>query len=257
MQKIARRSFCGTALMAFPLLGLSFQDNEGTGASDRVLDSIADEFARITTDGAQHGFRAEHFRRYASNMRIFDAHMEGRGVNKETNRKLEEEDYPQLNPVRTAQSVVEFWKKHGLYFDQDDLAGSLSIDVKSYKSLKSAIKKNGGVRKLHAKIADSFERKAKEFEAAAYHGGPRIKAGRVTIPRSEVSGRPLFVPAQFDVSMFAGFSLDCLCRAMIIEGSLLSLLCVVGLLPCCEIAAFLLAFEKLMEGLGMCSPNGC
>ena len=258
MQKIARRMFCGTALMAFPMLALPLEKNENGGPSDSMLDIIADEFTRITADGAQNGFTAEHFRRYAANMRFYDAHLEIRGMNKELNSRMDDDDFHKLKPGRAAQITAEYWRKHGIYFDSDDLASGLFLDWQTYRSLKMAIKKHGGVHKIHERIADALDRKAKEFDAAVFRGGPAFKEGRVSFPKSGVTSRSDYMAVQYDVSMFLGVNLDCLCRALIVEGSILSLMCITGLcVPCCGPAAFMLAFEKLMEGLSMCSSSAC
>jgi hypothetical protein len=260
MEKTTRRMFCGTAIMAAPALTLLAKDREIEGgfsdSSDPIFDALAGEFTRVTTDGAQFGFKSEHFRRYAGFMRILDAHMEGKGLNRELNKSMDEDDFHRLDPVRAAKSTVEYWRKHNVEMREDELTERLMVDWRSYSEIKKAIKKQGGVHALNVKVAELFERKAKEYETSSFRGGPVIREGRVSFPRQ--SDRPLFMKAQYEWlgTIVLGVDIDCLCKAMVTVGSLFSLLCI-GFPVACIPAAIFLAIEKLMEGFDFCDPHKC
>jgi len=260
MQKIARRMFCGAAIAAFPLLrsysrGADFQDD----SPDFVLDTLADEIARITADGAENGFRAEHFRRYAGVIRTFDAHLEDKGTNGEVNKKLDEDDAHRMDPAAAARVIAEYWKKKGLVFNEDDLTASLTIDSRAYGETKRAIKRQGGVRMIHKAVAEVFERKAKEAENAAFRGGPAKHNGRIFVGNPGASRQPEFMAVQFDYTYMNGTSVDCLCKAMVTEGVLLTMACLLcpGCQALCVPAGIMLAIEKLMEAMATCMPQRC
>ncbi len=256
MENISRRRFCGTALLALPLLCLHAQGAEDLpDDSDGVLDALADEITRIAADGAQNGFKAEHFRRCAGVIRTFDARLEEKGTNRNLNSRLEDDDYYKLNASVAAQRAVDYWDKHGMHFNKDDLMAQLTMSPTVYREMKRDIKRMGGVRALHATIADTLEQKAKEYETAALRGSAAIRNGRVVFHSSVKSRGAEFVLAQMDYSGFR--SINCLCRAMAVEGALLAIACLFGCPPCCAPGAFLLATEKLLEGLGICNPNAC
>jgi hypothetical protein len=261
MEKTTRRMFCGTAILATPALTLLAKDQgiEGgfSDSHDPLYDALADEFTRVTADGAQFGFKSEHFRRYAGFMRIVNAHMEGKGLNRELNKRMDEDDFHRLDPVRAAKSTVEYWRKHNVEMREDDLTERLMMDWRSYTEIKKAIKKQGGVGALNAKVAEVFERKAKEYETSSFRGGPVIREGRISFPRQ--NDQQLFIKAQWEWlgTIILGFDIDCLCRAMVTTGAICGLICVFGVPVACIPSAFLLAFEKLMEGLDLCDPHKC
>ncbi len=289
MELTTRRKFCGSAILTLPALAVlakakTMDIEDFSESSDPIFNSLAEEFARITVDGAQKGFKAEHFRRYAGFMRVFDAQMENKGINKETDKKLDEDDFYKLNPIRSARSVSDFWRKRKIEIHEDELIERLAMDWKVYQEWKKAIKKQGGLRMLHARVAEAFEQKAKEYETSALRNGPYIHQGEVRFPRQEeksvfmkaqledpdrflrefvFDGVTISLPAlgdSFDIVSAIGTNINyhCLCRAMIVEASILSLTCLTGIcLPCCIPAATLLALEKLMEGVGLCSPTRC
>jgi hypothetical protein len=258
MEKIARRTFCGATILALPLLCLRAQgDEEPFDQSDAVLDTLADEVSRIAADGAQNGFKAEHFRRCAGVIRTFDACLEEEGTNRRLNSRLDDDDFYMLNPSLTAQKTVDYWSKHGLHLDKDDLTARLAMDGNAYRETKRNIKKLGGVRALHASTAGALDRKATEYEASAFKEGPGIRKDRLALASSSRSRRAGFMPVQLDLGMLVGADLDCLCGALIVEGALLALTCVVGCGPCCIPAVFLLALEKFLEGIGLCTPANC
>lgn len=258
MQTIGRRTFCGTAVMAFPMLMLH-ADEKGnrSGQSGTVIDSLADEFTRITTDGAHHGFRGEHFRRYAGIVRTLDAYMEDKGRSTEVNNRLDDDDFDKVNPAFAAHITTEFWNKHGIEFRENDLAAQYAIDRAKYLEIKKAIKKQGGVRALHASIADIFERKAKDHETVALKSGADVRNGRLVLSPPRKSQRSEFTTIQFPfVNPF--MSPDCICLEMVVAGCLMVALCVTLIAPeCCPIAASIFAFEKLLESLGLCRPSDC
>jgi hypothetical protein len=265
MEKTTRRIFCGTAMMAFPMLALAAQgkDKHGTvddlsGSEDPLLDALADEFTRVTADGAQNGFKTEHFRHYAEFVRIFDAHLEGRGTNKEIDRRLDEDDFNKLDPARAARNTANYWHKHGIDFREDELAAGLTMDANTYREVKKAIKKQGGVRALHARIADALERKAKEHETAVLRGGPSVQEGRISFPKRKSPLQLQFINVQYELLYALGWNFNCLCRAMQLEGGVLMLLCdTLICLPCCAPGAILLALLNILQGLGLCNPNRC
>jgi hypothetical protein len=289
MENTTRRKFCGTAILALPALAVlakakTFDADGFSDSPDPIFNSLADEFTRITVDGAQNGFKAEHFRRYAGFMRVFDAQMENKGINKETDKKLDEDDFYKLNPMRSARWVSNFWHERKIEIREDELIERMAMDRKTYQEWKKAIKKQGGIRALHAKIAETFEKKAMEYETSALRNGPFIHQGRIEFPGQDdkpkfikaqfdtesplktqfvfedsILSTPLFIGDYFDLSKIRpGFNVDCLCRAMVIEGTILTLSCMLGLcLPCCIPAGIILAAEKLMEGLGACQPTKC
>jgi hypothetical protein len=264
MDMTTRRMFCGTALLAFPMLQMFTACKQGiaddlVGAPDPLLDTLADEFTRISADGAQNGFRAEHFRRYAELTRIFDAHLESQGTNQEIDRRLDKDDVQKLNPAQAAHNAVNYWRRHGIDFREDELADRLTMDSRAYREAKKEIKKMGGAHVLHTRIADALERKAKEYETAVLRGGAAVRDGRVSFPGKGMGTQPRFMNVQFYESMSSYYlNLNCLCRAMVVEGAILALLCAIGFCPAfCAPAALLLALEKLLEGLGLCNPGGC
>ncbi|NLT66991.1 MAG: hypothetical protein GXX84_10350 [Acidobacteria bacterium] len=262
MEKLARRTFCGTALLGFPLLYLQAKEIggllEGSKGSDPIMESISQEFYRITADGAANGYRPEHFRRYAGIIKTFDAHMEATGINREFDQRLDDNDHHRMNPHRTARDTVRYWETRGIYLNQDDLAGGLVMDPITYRRMKKAIRKQGGIRNLHDKIAAALEQKAKECEKTALKGGAVIRNGRLGFPTLR---QPEFVNAQlpFDLSMSAllGTNMHCLCKAMLVEGALLAVVCAVGIVPVCAPAAALLVVERLLESFNFCDPGKC
>jgi hypothetical protein len=282
MEKTTRRIFCSTAILAAPALTLLAQNKEIGNAlpdsPDPFFDALMDEFVRVTAEGAQNGFRAEQYRRYAAFMRMLDAQMEGKGINKELDKRLDEDDYYRLNPAKMAKTTVEYWRKRNLDFREDELTARLTMDGGSYLQIKKAIKKQGGVRVLHAKVAELFERKAKEYELSVYHGGPQFHQGRISFPKQREHS---FVRAQFDgmygigdfgfdpsdleldaggwlSRRIAGLNLDCFCRALVVESAVISLLCIFTCFPLfCTAAATIMAVERLMEDMGMCNPGRC
>ena len=260
MEKIARRKFCGAAIVAFPLLRLHAQENEVPyDQSDLVLEALADEIVRITADGAGAGFKAEHFRRYAGIVRTFDAHLENKGTNRELNNRLDDEDLYKVDPASTARVTVEYWQKKGIHFNENEFAARLALDPTTYRETKRAIKKQGGVRAVHKAIADALERKAKEYETVAFKGGNAIRNGRIDVGKPGAFRQPEFVAAQYFPPWLSGAQMDCLCKAMVTEGVLLTIVCVVC--PVCQAvcipAAVLLAIEKLIESFGWCTPSSC
>jgi hypothetical protein len=290
MENTTRRKFCGTAILALPALAVIAKaktndiDDDFPDSRDPIFNSLADEFTRITVDGSRNGFKAEHFRSYAGFMRVFDAQMENKGINRETDKALDEDDFYKLNPFRSARSISDFWRKRKIEIREDELIERLTMDWKIYQEWKKAIKKQGGIRALHARVAEAFEQKAKELETSALRNGPFIRQGRIEFPRKEEQAN--FMKAQYEdpdrlikefiiegsiISMpilggiyeifkstSSALNYHCLCRAMVVEGSILSLACLTTLcLPCCTPAATLLAVEKLMEGVGLCSPTQC
>jgi hypothetical protein len=267
MEKIHRRTFCGASLLAFPLMNLFAGEKDLPGVceeSDPVMESLAREFARTTLDGMQNGFGAVHFRQYAGQFRILDALLEANGTNSRLNRKLDEDDFRLLDPDRVIRMTTGYWKKHGIDLNRENLEAQFSMDADSYRQVKLAIKKQGGIRALHESIAEAFERKASEYSGSVLKGGMTIRNGNSRIPASASSAcrsfqKVQFDPGQFPLDMqpFIGVQMDCLCRAMVTEGAALSLLCVFGCVPCCVPAAILIAAELLMENNGQCNPKNC
>ena len=261
MEKMNRRVFCGTSFLALPLMGVFAGEKENRVCSnipDPITDVLADEFAKTTFDGARNGFGAGHFRQYAGYVRIFDAHLHAEGTNKKLDNKMDEDDYHLLDQDRTVRSTAEYWKKHGVLINENILRDHISFDMDSYGSMKKTIKKMGGVQILHERVAEALERKARETETVVFRGGPVIRNGNVIFP---AVGNPLHqlkpVDLQLDVHSFIGIDLDCLCKAMAVEGSILALLCVLGCVPCCAPSAVLLALETLMGSVGFCDPTLC
>ena len=154
--------------------------------------------------------------------------------------------------------TLEYWKKHGVLINESNLRNQIAVDVNSYRSMKRVIKKGGGVRVLHGKVAEALERKARESETAVLRNGPVIRNGRVTFPAAGNTAYQIKpASAQYDIHSFIGIDLDCLCKAMAVEGSILALLCVLGCVPCCAPSAVLLALETLMDSTGICDPDLC
>ncbi len=262
MERTTRRTFCSAAALAVPALpllahGKGAGENDVSDRQDLIFNALAGEFVRVTADGAQFGFKAEHFRRYAGFIRVFDAHMESTGLNREFDKRLDEDDFHRLDPARAAKSAVDFWRKHDVDMPEDELTARLMMDRNFYIEGKKAIKKLGGIRAVYAKAAEVFERKAKEYETSSFRGNPVVREGRIVFPRQ--NGQPEFMKVQLDylLSITVGFNLDCLCRAMVVAGAASSLLCILGVPPLCIPGATLLALEKLMEGLRLCDPGKC
>jgi hypothetical protein len=260
MGNIARRNFCGTALLALPLLCIRARAADDLPEpSDAILDNLADEFTRIAADGAQNGFKSEHLRRCAGLIRTYDVRLEEKGTNRDLDHRLDEDDFQKLNPSLAARRAVEYWNKHGLYLKESVLRANLTMNSNDYQEMKQGIKKSGGVRKLHASVADALEQKAVGYESYIFKGTAMAQNGRCAIPLSGKSNRNAFLPVQ-DVlvpEIFGLPNMDCFCKAMTVEGALLSLACVVGCAPCCVPAAIILAFEQFAEGVGLCSPSRC
>ncbi len=260
MRRIARWMLCGAILWFFPPSALKAQ--EGTASYSQpasVMDAVADEMIRITSDASRNGFKAEHFRRYAALVRALDADLEENGTNREIDGKLDEDDAARLNPALAARITAEYWKKKGVRLDEQELRARLLMNAKSYLDTKAAIKRMGGVRALHKAIADALEEKAKEIEAAASRVDPVLHRDRFAYGARILGIRPEFTPAQYDLSYLVGVNVDCLCKAMVTEGVILTIFCVAcpACQPACASAAFLLALEKLMEAYGICDPSRC
>ena len=281
MEKIARRMFCGTAMMAFPLLRLHAGAGEDVPLpADAVIDILADQITGITADGAQNGFKAEHFRRYAGLVRTFDAYLEQKGTNREFNDRLDDDDFYRVNPAFTAQVTAQYWQKHAIHFDENALAAQLTIGAAEYRELKRAIKRRGGVQTLHKAVAAAFDLKAKECEDKVIKIGATF-GNPLRLPHRGKLPQPRFMPAQFQIppdpsgamppdlagivppdlaAVLAsyGSSLDCLCKALLVEGSVLALFCAMAVcVPCCPIAAIAIALKNLLEAFHMCDANNC
>ncbi|MBN2242271.1 MAG: hypothetical protein JW793_06235 [Acidobacteria bacterium] len=260
MQKMDRRVFCGTTLLALPIMnGFAKDERACLDIPDPVMDALADEFARTTFDGARNGFVAGHFRQYAAQIRILDAHLDVGGVNKKIDNRLDEDDYHLLDPDRTVGMVSDYWRQHGILINENNLRDQISFDMNSYGSMKKGIKKRGGVRALHESLAEALERKARNSETAVFRGGPIARGEKVVFPPARRPAAPEIKPAELvlDFHSFIGIDLDCLCKAMVVEGSILVILCALGCVPCCAPAAVILALETLMDALGGCDPDLC
>ena len=260
MGNIARRNFCGAAFLALPLLCIRARAADDLPEpSDVILDNLADEFTRIAADGAQNGFKSEHLRRCAGLIRAYDVRLEEKGTNGDLDHRLDDDDFHRLNPSLAAQRAVEYWNKHGLHLKESVLRANLAMSSNDYQEMKQRIKKSGGVRKLHAGIADALEQKAVGYESYIFRGTAMVHNGRGAIPPSGESNRNVFLQVQdmLTPEIFLLPSMDCFCKAMTVEGALLSLACVVGCAPCCVPAAIILAFEQFAEGIGLCSPSSC
>jgi hypothetical protein len=266
MEKIHRRSFCAASLLAFPVVKLFAEDNNAgniCSEPDPIMDALADEFTRTTLDGARNGFGAVHFRQYAGQVRIFNAHLNAKGTVGRLNRMLDEDNYNLVDPDRAASIATEYWKKRGIVLNEGNLSAQLSSDAESYGLVKNDIKRRGGVQALHERIAEAFERKAEEYSTAVYRGRLAIRNGVIVLPAAVSSsptlvGQAQFINTQFDIHAFIGADIDCLCKAMLVEGAALSILCALIICPpCCVSAAFLLGMAIIMEQMGMCKPSEC
>lgn len=267
MQTMTRRYFCGASLFALPLARAYAGATEGnteTGFSDPVLDVLAEEIARTTADGAEKGFGSAHFLQYAGQVRLFDAFLEEKGTNAKLNRMLDEDDYYLLDPYGNADIIGKYWKRRGVIFDETRLVKLASVDAHSYRSVKRQIKKQGGVRALHEQAAAVFEHNAEVYTSIGLPGGLTMRGGFL---RSPAPSRPataaslrnvqmqMFAPS--DPSLFDGVDLDCLCKAMRVEGAVLSILCATICQPCCVPAAIMLALVMLMESFDFCKSENC
>ena len=252
--------------MALPLLCLNakYDENPSGSTTDALIDSLADEMSQITKDGVQHGFKGEHLRRYAGVVRTFDAYLEQKGSNKDFDNRLDVDDYSQLNPAYIARITTQYWQKRAINFDEDELAAQLAITPEEYRETKKAIKKRGGIRELHKEVSDLFERKAKEYDANANKDGSDFKKGAFRFPFRPQSPRSNFVqvqdfpdPSQLMI-MATGSSMDCLCKALLVAGSVLAIACATAICaPCCAAAACMIAMENLLEAVGACNSNRC
>lgn len=265
MQQIARRSFCGTALIGFPALCLHASNSETaldrmSEGSDLILDNLADEIARIAAEGATSGFRAEHLRRCANLVRIFDARIAEKGSIREADRRLNVNDFHKHNPAVAARNATEYCRKHGIQLNEDDLRTRLAVDTTSYRDMKLHIHKMGGLAKFHAAIADALERKATEQAAAVIKGDVILRNGVVAFSGPKVE-KAEFVNAQYDINtnVVIGMSsqLDCLCKALMVESAILAILCFTVCPPCCAAAGILAALERLLSAFGACQASSC
>ena len=267
MQEMTRRYFCGASAFALPLARLfagAAEDDPGAGYSDPVLDVLAEEFARTTTDGAEKGFGSAHFLQYAGQVRLFDAFLEDKGTNAKMDRMLDEDDYYMIDPYGNADAIGEYWKRRGIIFDETHLVRAASLDARSYRTVKREIKKQGGVRELHRRVAAAFERKAEEVASIGLGSGLTMRGGLLRFPahpRPAAAGALKNVQLEFfapaDPTLFEGVDLDCLCKAMKVEGAVLSILCASICQPCCVPAAIIVALATLMESVGFCNPENC
>jgi hypothetical protein len=251
MDNIARRTFCGTALMALPLLKLNAKDNDiQNNNSSLIIDNLADEISRITFDGAQHGFNGEHFRRYAGVMRTFDTVLEDKGINRELDKELDDDDYYKLDLRRASEATLNYWNKHGIAFDQGNLASLMAIDAAKYREIKKAIKRQGGVRAIHRSAAEAFERKAQEHGDALLKLRLPLHDERVVFPGVK---EPEFVLAQFGY----GVNEDCLCKALLTEGYILVVLGFFFGAVLSAIGSLEIAIANLLIMFGACNVGNC
>ncbi len=264
---MSRRGFCGSALLALPLthaFGKGKEKDLFPEVSDPVMDALADAFASTTLDGVNNGFSAEHFHQYAGQVRIFDAYLEEKGTNARMNRKLGDDDWFLLNPNDLADMTQRYWKQHGILFEGNHLIRLASVDPYSYGAIKKAIKAQGGVQALHRRIAAVFEHKAEEFSHLNLHSRLTIRDGSILFPALQnTAPRHAFLHTQYeeldlnDPSTLVDVDLDCLCKAMAVEGAALSILCATVCQPCCVPSAVMLALVTLMESFGYCSSDRC
>ena len=232
--------------------------------SDPVLDTLADAFTSTTMDGINGGFSSEHFYHYAGQVRILDACLEEKGTNAKMNKRLAEDDYYLLNPDGLVETTKNYWKRHGIVFEEDNLMRLASIDAQSYKAIKKAIRKLGGVQRLHEKVAAAFERKAEELTSMNLQSGLRVQGGYVRFPaRPNTATVHNFLFTQLELfylnyqNMFGNLDINCLCKALSVEGAALSILCATVCQPCCVPSAIMLALGTLLESLGYCSSDQC
>lgn len=265
MQQLARRSFCGTALIALPALCLNAKNGavplEHVGEeSDAIIDSLTDEIARIAAEGAKSGFRAEHLRRCANIVRVFDARIAEKGTLREADRRLSENDHHKHNPAVAARNATAYCRKHGIQLNEDDLRTRLAVDSSSYRDTKLQIRKMGGLATFHAAIADALERQATEQAGAVIKGNAILRNGIVTFPSARLREAG-FVNAQYDINpnVMIGMSgqLDCLCKALMVESAILAILCFTVCPPCCAAAGILAALERLLTAFGACQASSC
>ncbi|MEJ2111737.1 MAG: hypothetical protein P8Z37_17875 [Acidobacteriota bacterium] len=261
-----RRIFCGTSILAIPLVRAFAGNRESADAievSDPVMSALADEFAFTTMDGAREGFGAEHFRRYAGQVRIFNACLEDRGTNRRINKKLDEDDYYLLNPENTVAMTMSFWKQRRIVFDESSLMKLVAVDAFSYRSVKRAIKKQGGVQKLHERIAIALERKAEEYASLGLRNRLTLRNGFLQFPARPVPAyRNGWMESQYvipdpTILDVDEDEIDCFCKAMSVEGAALSILCATICQPCCVPAAVLLGLVTLLENMDACDPDRC
>ncbi len=269
MKKIGFQSLCVAAAIACLLICPRLKAGENlSGRPDPAIDAFADEIAQITMDGAQHGFKAAHFRRYAATVRTLDACLEQRGVHKDFDRKLEEEGLDRIDPGLIAQVTAQYWKKRGIGFEQKDLAMQLSIDTADLRELRKAIKKAGGSRSLLKAVAYAFEKKAKDSELHAVNNPAFLREGAVRIPGRGSSFHPGFIQVQeigspdasilSDPAFTAGIRLECLCAMLLAGGVALSNACASGECEiCCPLSALMIAMSNFLEAFHVCSANGC
>jgi hypothetical protein len=292
MENTTRRMFCGTALTTLSALSLvaagkdRLSDNL-SNSSEPVLEALADEFANVIADGAQKQFKSDHFRRYASLIRMLDMQMECRGINGEVDKRLDDDDFHRMDYVRSARFVSEFWRKRNLYL-QDE---GLNFNEHLYREGKKRIKKMGGVRALSAQTSLLFEMKARQYENAAFRGGPYMRQGKILLPNQPE--KALFVNAQYfepfqappdlDTLLYnGGFSsldpnlinlllclidmpanapsplLDCFCSLLLVMGSVLILLGTTFLCTPCWIAGSMwILKERTIESMMICNPHQC
>jgi len=268
MQKMNRRNFCGTSLLALPLANVLVGETRAGDLpveTDPVMDALAEEFAETTMDGARAGFGAAHFHRYAGQVRIFNACMEERGTNRRINRKLGEDDYYLFDPEKMVSITRDYWQRHGIILNEGDLVELSALDLHSYKSVKKSLKKQGGVQQFHERIAELFERKAEEHASGDLKSGLTLRNGFLKFPGFKAQkNRVRFKNTDYeelsdfvDPGLLAGMDVDCLCKAMTVEGAVLSVMCVTVCQPCCVPAAMMVAFVTLMESFDYCDASQC
>ena len=239
MVTLARRRFCGTAILAFPLLCCALRVVTICSISRMPFWTFwQTKLPGLRQTGCRMASRLSTFGALCRSHGTFDARLEEKGTNRELKGRLDDDDFHRPNPSLTAQKTADYWHKHGVHLNKDDLTARLTMDSTAYREMKKNIKKLGGVRALHASIADAFEQKAKEFETAAFRGSAIARNDRIAFIRSGRSRSAEFIPVQLDLSMLVGANLDCLCRAMVVEGALLALVCLAGCAPCCAQGAF-------------------
>jgi hypothetical protein len=260
MENLARRTFCGTVLAGLPLLYLHANEiDDPSDDSDPVVEALSDEFYRVTAEGAQAGYRSEHFRRYAGIIRTFDVHLEAKGVNREFNRRLDDDDSSKINPLRSARHTVQYWEKHGIYFNENDIASRLRIDPAQYRAMKMRIKREGGIRVLNKGIINALEKRANENETIAFKGGAVFQNGRLIFPSKISRTEFMNVQIPFDISpnVIIGINMDCLCKALIASGVFLEFLSLMACPVCAIAGSIYLALEKLLESFKICDPQKC
>jgi hypothetical protein len=171
------------AILWVPIQGRTSEMTEGT--IDPMMEMLSKEFSQITLHSVGSRLQGETLRRFASLIRIFDAYMEAKGLNREGDRLLDQADHGKMNPFQAARTSAQYWNKYNVHFDEKELAKHLAIDPALLPAAREQLKKMGGLKSFHDRLAQFLERKSEDVSGISLKGNVILKDGEPNLSQTK------------------------------------------------------------------------